>query len=255
MEHVPKIPMATDTTQPAADNPAWAAHAAQYRAEGLVNEDLFQTLLLLSSIQRISHASVLFDTTKGAFDRVAALVLIILLSPIFLVAALAIMVSTGGPVFFCQTRSGKFAAPFKIYKFRTMVPASERQIAFVQNHARNGLFKNPADPRITRVGRVLRRLSIDELPQLFNVLIGDMSLIGPRPLPESDSSTVMPEHYLRFVVKPGITGLWQVYARGEPDGRVKLALDCEYVRRRGVLFDLKLLLITIPRVLSGRGAY
>ncbi|MFZ5448199.1 MAG: sugar transferase [Thermodesulfobacteriota bacterium] len=198
---------------------------------------------------------------KRAFDFVVSLSLIILLSPLFFfVAALIKLTSPGGPVFFIQDRIGFKKRIFKVIKFRTMVPNAENQMAGLErfNEAGGPVFKIKNDPRITILGRFLRKTSIDELPQLFNVLMGDMSLVGPRPLPVRDYKGFSQDwHRRRFSVKPGITCLWQVY------GRTSLTLpfekwmqmDMEYIDHWSLVMDLKILAQTIPAVLKGRSAY
>lgn len=233
----------------------WTATAERYRQEGYLAPDTFRQICLNETIHEALPARPYYDWSKSVFDRAAALVLIVLLAPVLICAMAAVLLLEGRPIFYTQTRSGRYFAPFKIIKFRTMIPSAERVHHFMVNEAHGGLFKDSNDQRITRVGRFLRRSSIDELPQLFNVLLGDMSLVGPRPLPLPDSATVPPELLVRFGVKPGITGYWQVHARSEPNGQVKLAMDAIYVRERGWRQDLKLIALTIPRVLSGRGAF
>ena len=193
---------------------------------------------------------------KRAMDLAIAPLLLVLLSPLLLVVALAIKLSSRGPVFFKQRRAGIRGNPFTCWKFRTMVDGAEGQkTELMRFNERSGVaFKMTGDPRVTRVGRVLRKTSLDELPQLFNVVRGEMSLVGPRPLPVDEALEQDPWHNMRLEVAPGITCLWQVYARHSNCFDTWARLDIEYVKKRSFLLDLKLLLMTIPAVISMRGA-
>lgn len=194
---------------------------------------------------------------KRAFDVLASLVVLILLSPLLLIAAIAIKLDSGGPVLFVQERVGLNRRRFRAYKFRTMVMDAEQQQAALEarNEAIGPVFKIRNDPRITRLGTWLRHLSLDELPQLLNVLRGDMSLVGPRPLPLRDVSLIdTAAHKRRFSVKPGITCLWQINGR-KPLFDDWVRADMEYIDRWSLSLDFKILLKTIPAVLSRRGAY
>lgn len=198
-------------------------------------------------------------TVKRAFDFAAAAVLLIFLSPVFLLIAILIkFLSPGGPVFFEQERIGHNRRRFRIYKFRTMVPDAERlQQQFEGlNEAHGPVFKIKYDPRITPIGRVLRKTSLDELPQLFNVMKGDMSLVGPRPLPVRDVAR-FEEPWLkrRFSVKPGLTCLWQVNGRSNTAFDEWIKQDLEYIDHWSLGLDFKILAMTIRAVLRGSGAY
>ncbi len=201
---------------------------------------------------------------KRGFDMAAACVLIVLCSPLLLAASAAILVESGFPVIFKHLRSStKGGREFYFYKFRSMVKdADERKESLFQfNEADGALFKMKNDPRLTRVGKFIRKYSIDELPQLFNVLKGDMSLVGPRPLPPSDFAKVKgsPEFWSRIQerakVKPGMTGLWQISGRSYIGFQEMVLLDLYYVENQSLLFDMEILLETIPVVLFGKGAY
>ncbi len=194
---------------------------------------------------------------KRTFDVVGATVLLVLLSPLMLAMTLAVMVSSRGPVFFRSVRRGIGQRPFPCLKFRTMhTDAEERQADLEElNEASGALFKIREDPRLTPVGRLLRRFSLDELPQLINVLRGEMSLVGPRPLPERDYEMLEDWHRKRYLVLPGITGLWQVSGRSELDFDDLVHLDFLYLERWSLALDLTILLKTIPAVISRRGAY
>ena len=194
---------------------------------------------------------------KRMIDIIVSLVSLIVLAPVFLVVAIAIKLDSAGTVFFVQQRVGLNGRRFWFYKFRTMVKDAERQQPGLEllNEAHGPVFKIRNDPRVTRAGRWIRRLSFDELPQLFNVLRGDMSLVGPRPLPLRDVSRIdVRAHKRRFSVRPGITCLWQINGR-EPEFDDWIKTDMEYIDNWSLLLDAKILLKTIPTVLSGRGAY
>jgi exopolysaccharide biosynthesis polyprenyl glycosylphosphotransferase len=196
---------------------------------------------------------------KRAFDLVLGMVLILLLSPLLLLIALLIKASAPrSPVFFAQTRVGYNRRHFKMLKFRTMVPDAEHLQSELEalNEAQGPVFKIKNDPRITFIGHFLRRASLDELPQLFNVIKGDMSLVGPRPLPLRDVER-FEEPWLkrRFSVKPGITGLWQVNGRSRTNFDQWIEQDLTYIDHWNFSLDLKILALTIPAVLSGRGAH
>jgi lipopolysaccharide/colanic/teichoic acid biosynthesis glycosyltransferase len=202
---------------------------------------------------------------KRAFDLVLAVILLCLLLPLLVVSALLVRITSPGPVLFRQVRVGRFGRPFVMYKFRTMYEGSSDGIhrAYVSKlltdehppaGGESGLFKLEADPRVTRVGGLLRRTSLDELPQLLNVVRGDMSLVGPRPALPWEVELMGAAHERRLLVPPGLTGLWQVSGRNFLTMREGLALDLEYVRRQGFWFDLVILLKTVPVVLFSGGA-
>jgi exopolysaccharide biosynthesis polyprenyl glycosylphosphotransferase len=194
---------------------------------------------------------------KRSFDIVGATLLLVVLSPLLLAIVIAVRVSSRGPVVFRSLRRGIGQRPFECLKFRTMHSnAEQRQLELEElNEASGALFKIREDPRLTRVGRLLRRFSLDELPQLINVLRGDMSLVGPRPLPQRDYEMLADWHRKRYLVLPGITGLWQVSGRSELDFDDLVHLDFIYLEHWSLALDLTILLKTIPAVLSRRGAY
>jgi exopolysaccharide biosynthesis polyprenyl glycosylphosphotransferase len=196
-------------------------------------------------------------TVKRAIDVAGALIGGLLISPVLLAVAIAIKLDSRGPAVFVQERVGQNRRRFKTYKFRTMVHGADGVQHRLEhlNEARGPVFKIKEDPRITRVGRWLRRTSIDELPQLFNVLAGDMSLVGPRPLPVRDVEKMdVRWHKRRFAVKPGITCLWQANSR-EPNFDEWIKSDMEYIDRWSLKLDLLILLRTIPAVFTGTGAH
>jgi exopolysaccharide biosynthesis polyprenyl glycosylphosphotransferase len=194
---------------------------------------------------------------KRTFDIVGATLLGLFLSPVLLASALAIKLSSRGPVIYRSSRPGIGGLPFDCLKFRTMYrDADERQADLEEhNEASGALFKMKDDPRITRAGRLLRRFSLDELPQLINVLRGDMSLVGPRPLPQRDFDRLEDWHKKRYLVLPGMTGLWQVSGRSELDFDDLVRLDFLYLERWSPFLDLTILVKTVPAVLSRRGAF
>ena len=194
---------------------------------------------------------------KGMFDRLAAALALILLAPLFIVIAMAIRLDDHGPVFFRQTRVGRNGRTFRIFKFRTMVVDAEQRKLQLQslNEAAGVLFKMRKDPRITKVGGKLRRWSLDELPQLFNVLIGDMSLVGPRPALPQEVARYGDHMRRRLVVKPGLTGLWQVSGRSGLSWEEAFRLDLRYVDNWSIMLDLQILWKTWSAVIHGSGAY
>lgn len=194
---------------------------------------------------------------KRFVDVVVSTVALIVLAPVLGIVAAAIWLDSGRPVLFVQERVGLNGRRFRFFKFRTMVQGAELLQSKIEhlNEAEGPVFKIRNDPRITSVGRVIRRLSLDELPQLFNVLVGDMSLVGPRPLPVRDVERFqIAAHKRRFSVKPGITCLWQISGR-EPQFDSWVKTDMEYIDNWSLALDFKILVKTIPAVLSGRGAY
>lgn len=193
---------------------------------------------------------------KRATDLLVSAVALLVLAPVFLIIGLAVKLDDGGPVFFSQTRLGLYGRPFRMWKFRSMVVDAERiRRQLLQFNEMSGpVFKIRNDPRITRVGRFLRATSLDELPQLWNVLLGDMSLVGPRPPIPHEVDEYDPKHRRRLSVKPGITCLWQISGRNEVDFEEWMELDLEYIDNWSYWNDLKILLKTVPAVLSRRGA-
>lgn len=195
---------------------------------------------------------------KPALDRSLALVLLVLMLPLCLCIAMAIKLDDGGPVFFRQQRTGYLGRRFGLYKFRTMVPDAEARKAELKDLNVHGTespdFKVRDDPRITRLGHVLRKTSLDELPNILNVLKGDMALVGPRPT-SFDIRSYCPHHYPRLALLPGITGLWQISGRADVDFDQRTVLDVRYIRSVSLRQDLWLLWKTISAVRSGAGAH
>lgn len=202
---------------------------------------------------------------KPLFDAILASLFIVILSPLLVAVAVLIRLTTPGPALIRQTRVGRDHHPFVLYKFRSMYTGNSDELhrQYVRKlltedeppaGGQRGLFKLEDDPRVTPVGRLLRKSSIDELPQLLNVIRGDMSLVGPRPALPWEVEMIGEAHGRRFEVRPGLTGLWQVSGRSRLTMRQGLELDVEYVSRQSFAFDLMILLKTVPTVLFGRGA-
>ena len=197
-----------------------------------------------------------YRVTKRLLDVAGALVLIVLLSPILLVTFLVLCITTKGRPFFVQQRIGYLGRKFPMIKFRTMRLDADRLQSLVQNeHTQGPIFKNRRDPRVTRVGRWLRRTSIDEMPQLFNVLAGHMSLVGPRPPVEKEVRLYEAWHRRRLAVQPGLTCLWQVSGRSDIGFEDWVRMDIWYTKNQSLGTDLKLLVKTPWCVLTCRGAY
>lgn len=201
---------------------------------------------------------------KRIFDVVVASLAVCLLSPVFAVAWVLVRVTSPGPAIFRQVRIGQYCRPFVMYKFRTMYAGCPDAIH--RNYVRKlltdepaldggaaGVYKLDADPRVTRVGRLFRRASIDELPQLFNVIRGDMSLVGPRPALPWEAELFSAAHLARFLASPGVTGLWQTSGRNTLTMIDGLDLDVEYIQRQSFLLDLHILVRTVPAVLTADG--
>ncbi|MCH9015355.1 MAG: sugar transferase, partial [Gemmatimonadetes bacterium] len=194
--------------------------------------------------------------TKRALDVLLSAFFIILFLPVLIVTALLIKLTSPGPVNFSQERVGLNKKRFRMLKFRTMVVGAEQQQAALEhlNEAAGPVFKIEGDPRITPIGKFLRQSSIDEIPQLFNVLKGDMSLVGPRPLPLRDYAGFSEDwHRRRISVRPGITGLWQVNGRDHSSFDEWMKLDLEYIDRWSLWLDFQIMLKTVPAVLRGSG--
>jgi lipopolysaccharide/colanic/teichoic acid biosynthesis glycosyltransferase len=204
------------------------------------------------------------STIRGAFalkrlmDATGALALALVLSPVLILVPLLIKLEDGGPVLFWQTRVGRWGRTFPFPKFRSMVVNAEAlkdELLRLNDHGESVTFKMKRDPRITRVGAFLRRTSLDELPQVWSVIKGDMSLVGPRPPVPSEVEDYTLRDRRRLDVRPGLTCLWQVSGRGEIPFPEQVRMDVEYIENRGFWTDVRLLVLTVPAVLLGRGAY
>ncbi|MCL5996853.1 MAG: exopolysaccharide biosynthesis polyprenyl glycosylphosphotransferase [Chloroflexi bacterium] len=194
---------------------------------------------------------------KRILDMIFASLLIAFTAPIMLITAIAIKLDSPGPVIFRQTRVGKWGVPFTCFKFRSMYVDAEtrKEQLMALNEASGPVFKMKRDPRVTRVGRVIRKLSIDELPQFFNVLRGEMSMVGPRPPVPKEVSQYSFDELRRLEAVPGITGLQQVSGRSDMSFKRWIELDMQYIAEQSLLKDIEILLKTIPAVMSGKGAY
>jgi exopolysaccharide biosynthesis WecB/TagA/CpsF family protein len=203
------------------------------------------------------HGSQLQAAAKRSCDVLFAALGIAVLSPIFVLLALAIKWESAGPVFFTQKRVGLNGKRFRMWKFRSMyIDAEARRASLVSQSDRSGAhFKMKSDPRITRIGKFIRRASIDELPQLYNVLVGDMSLVGPRPNLEVEVERYKFDEFERLHTKPGITCIWQVSGRAEVPWARQVQMDLDYVYERSFVQDFVLLAKTLPAILFGKGAY
>ncbi|TAK34880.1 MAG: sugar transferase [Chloroflexota bacterium] len=224
----------------------------------------------MDNLQSISFegntTSAFYAAAKRWVDIVVSALLLVILAPVLGICALAVRLDSPGPVLFRQQRVGEQQKPFTMLKFRSMFASNDARLhkeytaAFIQGKAQTNesgdgaVFKIVDDPRITRVGLWLRRSSLDELPQLWNVLMGEMSLVGPRPPIPYEVAHYQPAHLGRLAVKPGITGLWQVSGRSVTTFEQMVAIDLEYIRTRSLALDTAILLKTIPVVLLARGA-
>ncbi len=200
---------------------------------------------------------ILSQAVKSFFDRTFAIFALILGAPLMMLIALGIKLDSRGPVIYRQERTGKDGVPFAIYKFRTMCEDAEERVEELVglNEGSGPLFKMTQDPRVTRFGRILRQTSLDELPQLFNVLIGDMALVGPRPALESETSQYSQWVWRRLHVKPGMTGLWQVSGRSNLSWDESIRLDLMYVNNWNLKMDISIMARTLGVVLSRKGAW
>jgi exopolysaccharide biosynthesis polyprenyl glycosylphosphotransferase len=204
-----------------------------------------------------SHLNTLSWKIKRVFDFTSSLLGIIAVSPLLLLIATLIKLDSKGPVIFKQKRVGFKCQQFDMFKFRSMHQDAEKRLADLleYNETNSIMFKMTNDPRMTRVGRFIRKYSLDELPQLFNVLRGEMSLVGPRPPVLHEVNSYQSWHYVRFTTLPGLTGLWQVSGRSNiNDFDMVVNLDFRYIRNWSLLMDMKILLQTIPVVLFGKDA-
>jgi exopolysaccharide biosynthesis polyprenyl glycosylphosphotransferase len=200
------------------------------------------------------HPSVR-SQTKRCIDILGALVGLMLTALVLIPIAIAIYLDNPGPILYSQVRCGFRGQPFRIWKFRSMVVNADRLKHTITNQAKGNIFKNDNDPRITRVGRFLRRTSLDELPQFWNVLLGDMSLVGTRPPTPDEVSRYTARHWKRLEVKPGITGEWQANGRSSVSDFEKIvSMDLRYMRRWSIAYDIKLIVQTVQVVLRRKGA-
>jgi lipopolysaccharide/colanic/teichoic acid biosynthesis glycosyltransferase len=199
----------------------------------------------------------LYGASKRVLDVTLSLLLLCLLSPLLLLIAVLIKWEDGGPVLFGQIRAGLGGRTFRLYKFRSMCVDAERQRDALRalQASDSPRFKLERDPRVTRTGYWLRRFSLDEIPQFWNVVVGDLSLVGPRPALPEEVAQYEADHFRRLDVAPGVTCTWQVSGRSLIPFEQQVELDLAYIRTRSLLVDTQILLRTVPAVLSGRGAY
>lgn len=213
---------------------------------------------MILSMERVAPNTKLFYLfTKRLFDIIISAAALVVLSPVMLLAAAAIKIEEPhGKIFYNAPRGGMDGEPFICHKFRSMYSSADvvKASLMAENEMTGPVFKIKNDPRVTKVGKFIRKTSIDELPQLYDVLRGKMSLVGPRPLPVEEEDGVWGIYKARELVKPGITCIWQVSGRNNIDFDDWMRLDMEYIQKQSFLLDIKLLVMTIPAVLSSRGA-
>ncbi|MBO4512233.1 MAG: sugar transferase [Victivallales bacterium] len=213
----------------------------------------------VSGKMRVWRFTVAFSyLVKRVADFTIALILLLLLSPFLVLVGLIVKLTSEGPIIFSQTRVGRFGKHFRMYKFRSMYKDAEKHKDELMQQGKSEdklRFKDKNDPRITPFGRLIRKTSIDELPQLVNILLGDMSLVGPRPPTPDEVRNYKLDYRKRFNVIPGITGLWQVSGRSDVQTPEQMELDKKYIASRSVWFDACIILKTIPAIITGRGAY
>jgi lipopolysaccharide/colanic/teichoic acid biosynthesis glycosyltransferase len=229
-------------------------HPAGCRRQNTALREAIHQHCVLSGVIERGCRDPYLSRSKRLFDILSAAILIAALAPIFALLAVAIKLDSPGPVLFRQHRTGYLGRRFPMYKFRTMVKDADQlksQLMHLNVHTEDSPdFKIKNDPRITRVGKILRRSSLDELPNLFNVILGDMSLVGPRPT-SFHASTYRTQHLPRLAAKPGITGLWQVSGRADVDFDTRTTMDVEYIRTASFFVDAKLIVLTLLRLRSG----
>ena len=249
-QHWPRESETALTTEASAPAAELAVPAAGVERRGWATEAAATTNL----------GSGVTDAACRALDLIGSIVLLVLLSPLLAAIAIAIRLDSPGVPIFRQKRIGRDLEPFTVNKFRTMrhdaadAPHRDYVVQLITRGHERPMAKVAGDDRVTRLGHILRRTSLDELPQLWNVVRGEMSLVGPRPPIPYEVEKYPPEWMGRFAVKPGVTGLWQVSGRSELTLAEMIALDLEYTRRRSLLFNVEILLRTIPTVLNRRGA-
>lgn len=234
-------------------------------AEMAVGTELFDAPIheleeLAESVGRYSHRlrAQGYELAKRTLDVALSLIALVCIAPVLFLAALIVKLTDGGPIFYAHTRVGLNGREFRCIKFRSMVPnadAIKADLSELNFHSDSRTFKVPNDPRVTRFGRLMRKLSIDELPQLWNVLVGDMSFVGPRPPVPIEVEQYSLDDMERLTVKPGLTCIWQVSGRSRIAFPEQLQMDLDYIDNRSLLLDLKLMALTVPAVISGDGAY
>jgi exopolysaccharide biosynthesis polyprenyl glycosylphosphotransferase len=209
------------------------------------------------SISEKKPRKKIYEICKRIIDIILSILALICLSPIFFITALAIKLDSKGPVIYTQYRVGKNGKRFKMYKFRSMCADAAEKLKDIRslNEKEGPIFKITNDPRVTRIGKIIRKSSIDELPQLFNIFRGDMTIVGPRPPLVNEFEQYTPYQAQRLCVTPGLTCYWQISGRSNLSFQEWVELDIKYINERGFLTDLKIILRTIPAVIFGVGAY
>lgn len=251
---LPKFPLRRDRSRPFV---AAGRQHADLRVRGVATVDLRKLMVQSRWNMRFYYVAA-YRVWKRSFDIVVASTLMVLCAPLALTVAYLIKRHDAGPVLYWQTRVGKRGKHFKFPKFRSMVvnaDALKQQLARENEDRDNVIFKMKQDPRVTPIGRFIRKYSVDELPQLWCVLKGDMTLVGPRPPLPTEVPKYTADDWRRLDVVPGLTCLWQIKGRSTLPFHQQVALDLEYINRRSVFTDLKILAGTVPAVLSARGAY
>jgi len=235
---------------------SWVMPAAKSASLYVGSISRFEDLNLVNvTVPRLRQLDLIL---KRAFDVIVSATLLLLVAPALASIALLIKLESNGPVLFVQERMGRGGKSFRIFKFRSMRVGADKELDHVSEKDEEGRITNhkrPNDPRVTRIGRIIRKTSLDELPQLFNVLRGDMSLVGPRPELMRLVNEYEPWQHLRFAVPQGITGWWQVNGRSETPCHMATDLDVEYLQQHSFLLDLQILLMTVPALLKGKGAF
>lgn len=224
--------------------------SAAYHEDYLPDEQGVQDVLFV-------HQTRDYLLAKRCLDIVASILSILVLFPFFILIAIIIKLDSKGPVLFSQTRVGENGNTFEMFKFRSMQVGSEVRLNDLKekNEADGPVFKIRNDPRITKIGTFLRKTSIDELPQLINIIKGEMSFVGPRPPLPSEVNQYTPYQMQRLLVKPGLTCYWQISGRSDLSFEEWVDLDLKYIRERNIALDISLILLTIPVILTGKGAY
>lgn len=237
------------------------SHALVEQTNEQLTEVMAQTAvtteLHLIEKERTVVKPLFYRVVKRAADIICSLTALVVLSPVFLITAVAIRLEDGGPVFYVQKRNGLNGKVFRMYKFRSMCRNAEEihKQLLEQNELDGPAFKLKDDPRVTRVGRFIRRTSIDELPQLVNIIKGEMSIVGPRPLPTYETEQCNDYQKRRLLVKPGLTCYWQICGRSDVPFDEWIEMDLKYIRDAGVWVDFKMIVKTVVTVITGKGAY